>query len=86
MSTPQKPWEGSAAWCATRMIRHARQEKDMTQAQLGAVLNVSHAMVSDIERGRIRITVDLLQRVAGVLEVEFSYTFGGRSYPGSSRS
>lgn len=58
----------------------------MTQAQLGALLNVSHAMVSDIERGRVRITVDLLQRVASELGVDFTYTFAGRSYPGHSKS
>ena len=82
MSTPQKPWEGSAAWCATRMIRRARRERHLTQRQLGTLLNVSHAMVSDIERGRIRITVDLLQKLAGQLDVDFTYSFGGRTYPG----
>ena len=47
-----------------RRIRDARQAAEMTQGQLGRLMGVTHAAISDIERGKTRLTLELLEQLA----------------------
>lgn len=52
-----------------RIAEH-RRAAGMTQTEFAARLGVSHSRISDIERGRGRVTVFTLARIAAVLGIE----------------
>lgn len=75
-------------------IRRAREEARLTQQQLGRVWgNVTHAAISDIERGVTRVSASRLAELAKLLnkpvsyfyneEIRVSYLRGGRASDGS---
>ncbi len=53
-------------------IHDAREEREMTQAQLGQVLNppATRASIANIENGKQRVLVHTLVQLAKVLDVE----------------
>jgi transcriptional regulator with XRE-family HTH domain len=53
-----------------REIRAARTRAGITQAELARRLRCSRAEISAIERGRRRVDVDLLVRIARALNVD----------------
>lgn len=56
-----------------RRIREAREAKGWTQQQLGQRYGVSHAAISDIERGVTKLGVAELQRLARLLEKDLAF-------------
>ena len=49
-------------------IRNLRAEQELTQFELAAKIGVSQTHLSNIERGRVQISLKLLLRIANVLE------------------
>ena len=60
-------------------VRCRREQLGLTQRDLGAKLQrpVSHVAVGDIERGKTRITLDLLARLADALDCGPGMFLGG---------
>jgi len=52
---------------ARKRIRQAREEKGLSQRDMAMLLRVTQATVSDLERGRVQLSVDQLERFATIL-------------------
>src|SRR5262250_2895849 len=52
-----------------RRMRQLRERAELSQSEVGALLEVSYQQVQKYERGDNRISVDKLQRLAEVLRV-----------------
>jgi len=50
-------------------IRVLREQRGLTQDELGALANMHRAYIGHIERGEKNITVDSLERIAEALKV-----------------
>jgi transcriptional regulator with XRE-family HTH domain len=59
-------------------LRQAREENALTQSELGRRMSrgLSHAAVSDIERGRTRVSATELAELAQILNKEVAYFYG----------
>lgn len=55
-----------------KKIRELREKKDISQEELGKVLNHTHAAISDIERGRTKISVSDLSIIANYFGVSIN--------------
>ena len=62
-------------------IRNLRAEQELTQFELAAKIGVSQTHLSNIERGRVQISLKLLLRIANVLEQRLDYFLGLPSLP-----
>lgn len=51
-------------------LRVLRTHRDLTLAQVAAACGVTNAHVSQLERGRRALTVDMLKRLAKALDVD----------------
>ena len=60
---------------ARKRLRRAREEKGLSQREIADLLGITQATVSDLERGRVQITVDQLAKFARLLDKPFSYFF-----------
>lgn len=58
-----------------QLIRDARKAKGLTQKELGEKLGVADSVITNYESGRQNLTIDTLQRIAEVLEVDVSTFF-----------
>lgn len=57
-------------------IAYLREQKHMTQEELSIRSNVSRAIISGLESGRVKqTTVKTLKKLADALEVDISYFF-----------
>lgn len=56
-----------------RMIKAARQERNLTQEQLGQLVGVQKAQISKLERSANSATIDTLLRVFKALRAEISF-------------
>jgi transcriptional regulator with XRE-family HTH domain len=52
-------------------ITEKRKRLEMSQSQLGEMLGVSHAAVSDIERGVTNLNVESISKIADILKTTF---------------
>ncbi len=60
-----------------RQIRKAREATGLTQAELGKLWGQrSHAVISDIERGKVRVAADELTALARILHTDISMLLG----------
>ena len=57
-------------------IRRAREEMGLSQEQFGRIMSRSHAAISDMERGKTKLGVSDLTRVARFLQKDISYFIG----------
>ncbi len=57
-------------------ILNARKAKGMTQEELGRRLGMSSSSISSIEHSRRNLTLDTIEKIASVLEVEPSFLLG----------
>lgn len=57
-------------------LREARQDKNLTQLQLGKLLNVGQVAVSAWELGRREPSIEMIKRIAELLGVDANFLFG----------
>ena len=66
-------------------IRNLREDRDLTQAQLAAFLNIHQTTYSDYELGSLNIPTPVLIRLADFYETSIDYlvehTDDSRPYP-----
>ena len=55
-----------------KQIKLARIKKDLTQKQLGDLVGVSPATINRIELGKQSIKLDILKKIADILEVSIN--------------
>ena len=55
-----------------KRIRQLRRAKDMTQLELGKAMGISHAAISDMERGKTKITFEALFEITNILNTTIS--------------
>ena len=56
-----------------RRICQYRKQKNLTQAALSEILNISESYLSQIERGTAKVSLPRLSSIADVLEVDIAY-------------
>ncbi|KEI75858.1 helix-turn-helix domain-containing protein [Clostridium botulinum] len=54
-------------------LRELREEKQLTQEELGKLLNVSRQAVSSYEKGENEPTIDALVKIANIFNVSLDY-------------
>ena len=54
-------------------IRDIREDKDLTQVQMAAYLNVHQTTYSDYEIGKLNIPVEALSRIADLFETSIDF-------------
>ncbi len=57
-------------------LRELREEKQLTQEELGKLLNVSRQAVSSYEKGENEPTIDALVKIANIFNVSLDYLLG----------
>ncbi|WRS26716.1 helix-turn-helix transcriptional regulator [Oscillospiraceae bacterium MB08-C2-2] len=57
-------------------IRGLREDRDMTQTQLAAYLQIHQTTYSDYELGRLNIPIPILERLADFYETSLDYLVG----------
>ena len=62
-------------------IRNLREDKDMTQAQMGLILSCSQRVYSNYERGDIDIPTATLTKIADFHKVSVDYLLGRTDNP-----
>ena len=55
------------------MLKKARQERNLTQEQLGKLVGVQKAQISKLESGANSATIDTIYRVAKALKAEITF-------------
>lgn len=61
---------------AYRRIRDLREDKDMSQTELAAVLNCSQRIYSNYERGDVDIPTEILIKLAQFHQTSVDYLLG----------
>ncbi len=59
-----------------KRIKDLREDSDLTQIQIAKVINVAQTTYSDYEKGKIRIPVDIVIRLAEFYNVDMNYITG----------
>lgn len=67
-----------------RRIRDLREDKDLTQAQMGIVLSCSQRVYSNYERGDIDIPTTTLIKLADYHGVSVDYLLGRTNNPNTN--
>ena len=62
-------------------IRNLREDKDMTQTQMGKILSCSQRVYSNYERGDIDIPTIILIKLADFHDVSVDYLLGRTNNP-----
>jgi transcriptional regulator with XRE-family HTH domain len=52
------------------VIKQLREKNDLTQQALGDLANVNRAYISDLERGQYHPTLNIVYKLAEVLEIK----------------
>lgn len=68
-----------------RRIRDLREDKDLTQTQMGKILSCSQRVYSNYERGELDIPTWVLIRLADFHEVSVDYLLGRTDNPKVNR-
>ena len=68
-----------------RRIRDLREDRDMTQAQMGRILACSQRVYSNYERGDLDIPTAVLIRLADYYDVSVDYLLGMTDNPRTNR-
>lgn len=76
MSKTRKPVSPDAIAIGTR-IRDARKKADLSQVQLGSILGITGVMVLGYEKGRSKISTELLGRIAEITGVPMAWLLTG---------
>lgn len=57
-------------------LRQLREEREMTQKDLGALLKVQNSAISKYEVGRSSLTDDLIEKLCAIFDVSSDYLLG----------
>jgi len=57
-------------------IKDLREDSDLNQTQVAKVINVAQTTYSDYEKGKIRIPVDIVIKLAEFYDVDMNYITG----------
>lgn len=68
-----------------RRIRDLREDKDLTQTQMGKILSCSQRVYSNYERGDIDIPTAILIKLADFHEVSVDYLLNRTDHPRTAR-
>lgn len=68
-----------------RRIRDLREDKDLTQTQMGKILSCSQRVYSNYERGDIDIPTTVLIRLADFYDVSVDYLLNRTNNPHTAR-
>lgn len=68
-----------------RRIRDLREDKDLTQAQMGAILSCSQRVYSNYERGDIDIPTTILSKIADFHNVSVDYLLNRTDNPKTNK-
>mgnify|MGYP001144506702 CR=1 FL=1 len=68
-----------------RRIRDLREDKDLTQTQMGKILSCSQRVYSNYERGDIDIPTTVLIRLADFYDVSVDYLLNRTDNPHTAR-
>lgn len=66
-------------------IRNLREDKDMSQAQMGEILSCSQRVYSNYERGDIDIPTTTLCKIADFHNVSVDYLLGRTNNPNTNK-
>ena len=66
-------------------LRDLREDRDMTQAQMGRILACSQRVYSNYERGDLDIPTAVLIRLADYYDVSVDYLLGRTDNPRTNR-
>lgn len=64
-----------------KRIRDLREDKDMTQTQMAAILNCSQRIYSNYERGDVDIPTEILVKIADYHGVSTDYLLNRTNNP-----
>ena len=64
-------------------IRNLREDRDLTQKQMGIILSCSQRVYSNYERGDIDIPTSVLIKLADFYNVSVDYLLGRTNHPGT---
>ena len=62
-------------------IRDLREDKDVTQTEMGKILNCSQRVYSNYERGDVDIPTSILIKIADFHKVSVDYLLGRTNNP-----
>ena len=64
-----------------KRIRDLREDRDLTQKQLGEILSCSQRVYSNYERGELDIPTEILIKLANHYDVSVDYILGRTDNP-----
>lgn len=67
-------------------IRNLREDRDLTQSEMGAILHCSQRIYSNYERGEVDIPTETLIKLADYYDVSIDYLLGRTDNPKVNRS
>jgi transcriptional regulator with XRE-family HTH domain len=87
LSKEKKKEEKSAPETFGERLAHFRKAAGITQVELAMLLGTTQAVVSDYERGMLRLHAAIITRAAGILDVTADQLLGlaQKAGPGPSR-
>ncbi|HEY9790361.1 MAG TPA: helix-turn-helix transcriptional regulator [Candidatus Obscuribacterales bacterium] len=56
-------------------IRKRREELALSQTEVGEITGLHRTYISDVERGRRNLSVNVLERIANALQVPIAFFF-----------
>ncbi|HIS04826.1 MAG TPA: helix-turn-helix transcriptional regulator [Candidatus Fimenecus stercoravium] len=68
-----------------RRIRDLREDRDLTQREMGEILMCSQRVYSDYERGVLDIPTEILIRLADFYDVSTDYILGRTDDPAAPK-
>ncbi len=66
-------------------IRDLREDRDLTQTNLGQILHCSQRIYSNYERGDVDIPTEILIKLADYYDVSVDYLLGRTNNPQTNR-
>ena len=57
-------------------IKYLREDSDLTQTRIARMINVAQTTYSDYEKGKIRIPIDIVIKLAEFYDVDMNYITG----------
>ena len=69
-----------------KRLRELREDRELSQAQVGEILNKSQQGYSHIENGRAELKIEDLKTLCSFYEVSADYIIGTTDDPGNGES